>query len=102
MALCGIPECLALVQDGARVCALHARAALAKHVGGIAATVTGRGGTRCHACRRIFREEDWVWRQPVRPGPPPRYQHVDCAPPAARETRERKRASLKPLLQEID
>lgn len=100
--ICAVRDCLALVREGHTMCPVHAPAALAKTIGGLAMTASGRGGQRCLSCRRIFREGDWVWRQPVQPGPPPRYRHVDCAPPAARESPERKRASLKPLLVEIE
>jgi hypothetical protein len=98
--VCTIPDCPALVREGSTRCPLHAVAALAKHVGGVARTASGRGGSRCLACRRVIREDDWIWREPDDVGPPPRYRHVACAPPVPRETRARKIASPKPLLQE--
>lgn len=98
---CLIENCPAMVSGRNVTCEIHRHARLAKEIG-VSQRSDGKGGARCLSCRRIFKEADWVEKEPTfvrgNKSSTHGYKHVSCEPPTARLSKRKMRESPKPLL----
>lgn len=75
---CEVENCPSVARRGSTTCQLHATAATAKQI--------GQTGQKCVGCGRVFRDGDFVRREPVRRPTPKQaglvygYAHVRCEP----------------------
>lgn len=107
MKICGVKECLAAIAASKKFCPIHLLARTAQELR-LLPDATGMGGRSCDACKRKFKEDELVLREPQKrknpgrtPGVPYAFVHMHCDPKSSRPSRKQIRDSEKPLLESL-